>query len=216
MEIVYLHGFASGPTSQKGTYLKKALTERGYRVLLPDLNGGDFGHTTISRQLAIVDEVVQTLSGPVMLIGSSLGGYLAGLYAEHSTKVTAIVMMCPAFQFARRFLQRLPPDFMNAWQETGMLNLQPLGYEGLPPLHYEIVEDARQYEQIAIRRRLPALVIHGLEDEVVPYTLSLDYLQHNPEARLLLRHSDHALTNILPAIEKQILLFLEELSDSPT
>ena len=85
MEIVYLHGFASGPGSQKGTY----------RVLLPDLNGGDFGHTTISQQLDIVDSIVQTLAGPVMLIGSSLGGFLAALYAEHSTKVTAMVMMCP-------------------------------------------------------------------------------------------------------------------------
>ncbi len=216
MEIVYLHGFASGPGSQKGTYLKKALENRGYRVLLPDLNGGDFGHTTISQQLDIVDSIVQTLAGPVMLIGSSLGGFLAALYAEHSTKVTAMVMMCPAFQFASRFLQRLPAEMMSTWQATGQLNLHPLGYTGLPPLHFRIVEDARQYEHIAIQRRLPALIIHGLDDEVVPYTLSLDYLQHNSEAKLLLHHSNHALTNILPAIEKQILLFLEELSDSVT
>lgn len=61
IQFVYLHGFASGPQSQKATAFAKRFAELGLPLAVPDLEGGDFKHLTISRQLRIL------LLGPPLL-----------------------------------------------------------------------------------------------------------------------------------------------------
>ena len=41
-EFVYLHGFASGPSSQKATAFKNKFKEIGVSLNTPDLEGGNF------------------------------------------------------------------------------------------------------------------------------------------------------------------------------
>lgn len=77
--ILYLHGFASGPSSTKARYFQRCFEQAGASVIAPNLAEGDFEHLTITRQLAVVERAAA--NRPVALIGSSMGGYLAGLYA---------------------------------------------------------------------------------------------------------------------------------------
>ena len=46
MQVLYLHGFASSPQSSKATFLSRKFTERGIRVIVPDLN---FVHVDVGR-----------------------------------------------------------------------------------------------------------------------------------------------------------------------
>jgi uncharacterized protein len=54
-QILYLHGFASGPSSSKARFFRERLERAGASVEVPDLAAGDFEHLTITAQLAVVE-----------------------------------------------------------------------------------------------------------------------------------------------------------------
>src|SRR5262245_39461865 len=113
--ILYLHGFASGPSSSKAQFFRKYLESRGAKVEIPDLANADFEHLTITGQLAVVREIARGES--VSLIGSSMGGYLAALYAAQHPAVRRLVLFAPAFGFGRRWPERLGPERVAEWRE---------------------------------------------------------------------------------------------------
>src|SRR5689334_23786387 len=105
--IVYLHGFASGPSSSKARYFKEHLEANGARVDVPDLAAGDFEHLTISGQISLIEAMAG--GEPVSLMGSSMGGYLASIYASRHPEVRRIVLLAPAFAISRRW-----PEWLGA------------------------------------------------------------------------------------------------------
>src|SRR5262245_23744021 len=101
---IYLHGFASSPQSGKATYFRRRFDERALTLDVPLLDEGNFEQMTMSSQVAVLDRAVA--GEPTVLIGSSLGGYLAAWYASRHPEVTKLVLMAPAFQFLRRWRAR--------------------------------------------------------------------------------------------------------------
>ena len=93
--ILYLHGFASSPASSKARFFAARLRAAGGRVEIPDLAAGDFEHLTITGQLRVIEQAAA--GEPVALMGSSLGGYLAGLYAARHPEVSRVILLAPAF-----------------------------------------------------------------------------------------------------------------------
>jgi uncharacterized protein len=106
--IIYLHGFASGPASNKARFFRDRLERAGATVDVPDVAAGDFEHLTITGQLAVIREAVG--KGSADLIGSSMGGYLAALFAARHTEVRRAVLLAPAFGFAGRWAGQLGKD----------------------------------------------------------------------------------------------------------
>jgi hypothetical protein len=98
--ILYLHGFASSAASSKARFFAEHLRTAGAPIDIPDLAAGDFEHLTIGGQLRVIERAAA--GDPVALMGSSLGGYLAALYAARHPEVTRVVLLAPAFGFARR------------------------------------------------------------------------------------------------------------------
>src|SRR4051812_186763 len=103
--IIYLHGFASSPASGKARYFAQLLRDAGAAVEIPVLDEGDFEHLTLSGQLGVIERAAP--GEPVSLIGSSMGGYLAALYAERHPEVSRLVLLAPAFRFAYRWQERM-------------------------------------------------------------------------------------------------------------
>ena len=85
--FVYLHGFASGPSSQKARFFRDRFAELGIGLEVPDLAEGKFEQLTISGQLAVMERVAR--DEPASFIGSSMGGYLAALYAARHAELAA-------------------------------------------------------------------------------------------------------------------------------
>ena len=77
MRVVYLHGFASSARSSKAAFFAAKLAERGVTLETPDLNEPDFSTLTVSRMVAQVGEAIDAADGPVALVGSSLGAFVA-------------------------------------------------------------------------------------------------------------------------------------------
>src|SRR5258708_932895 len=106
--VVYLHGFASSPQSKKARFFEARLADRGVPVEIPDLAAGDFEHLTLSGQLGVIERACG--GDPVTLIGSSMGGYLAAIYAARHPEVERLILMAPAFCLARRWASVFGPE----------------------------------------------------------------------------------------------------------
>src|SRR5437588_8763451 len=132
--IVYLHGFASGPASKKAQFFRSRLSQLGIGLEIPDLAEGNFAGLTITGQLEVIEHASRSES--VTLIGSSMGGYLAALYATRHPEVEKLVLMAPAFCFLKRWMETLGPSTVERWKSTGSLEFFHYGEGRAVPLGY--------------------------------------------------------------------------------
>jgi uncharacterized protein len=203
--ILYLHGFASGPSSNKARYFRQAFEAAGAQVEVLELDGGNFEGLTITGQLTAIERAAA--GQPVMLVGSSMGGYLAALYAARHSEVPRLVLLAPAFRFARAWAERLSPAQIENWRREGAMDVFHYASGRERRLGYQLIEDAAQYEDFPDFRQ-PALIFHGAHDEVVPPECSHAFAASHPNARLEILDSGHDLLNVLDDIASKITPFL--------
>lgn len=192
--ILYLHGFASGPTSSKARLFAERFAALGQSISVPALDGGDFRDLTITGQLQIIEK--EAAGRPCHLIGSSLGGYLAAPYAARHREVTRIILLAPAFGFARRWGNSLGIEVLDEWQRTGVRKVMHHGLGREAELSWRLMEDASLYEeQPAVAQ--PALIFHGRHDDVVPVSVSRDFAAGRANVTLREFDSDHQLLDVV-------------------
>ena len=177
----------------------------GQEVHVPALDGGDFPNLTISGQLKIIEEQAQ--GAPISLIGSSMGGYLAALYAERHPEVRRVVLMAPAFGFARRWPLRLGQQVTDAWQREGSMEVFHYGYNQAKRVGYKLLEDGLQYADFPNFGQ-PGLIFHGKNDDVVPASFSVEFAKKHANAELHVWDSDHELVNVLEPMWERVRAFL--------
>jgi uncharacterized protein len=203
--VLYLHGFASSPASRKAQIFRKRFAEAGVELEIPALEEGSFRDLTISGQLRVVE---RTLVGePAHLIGSSMGGYLAALYASRHPEIRRLVLMAPAFGFARRWAAALGEMALEEWRTRGALDVYHYAAGGPTPLGWGLMDDALRYED-APRLEQPALIWHGLQDDVVPVEASRQFVARNVHSRLAEVASNHELTDVAAQIAEDAVKFL--------
>jgi pimeloyl-ACP methyl ester carboxylesterase len=204
--LIYLHGFASSPQSSKARYFGQKFAAIGCCLETPDLTQGNFEHSTLSQQLAYLDSFIA--KDPAVLMGSSMGGYLAALYAaRYPRNVSAVALMAPAFGLAVRWTRSLGFDAMGEWQRCGYRDVFHYGENREARISYDLIADGLQYEEFpAVRCR--ALVIHGRRDESVDYQLSVRFCEGRANAELVLYDSDHQLLDVLDPMWERVTNFL--------
>jgi pimeloyl-ACP methyl ester carboxylesterase len=203
--VLYLHGFASSPSSNKARYFHERLNRAGFRVTIPDLAAGGFEHLTVTGQLAVIER--HAGGAPVHLIGSSMGGYLAALYAARHPEVARLVLLAPAFGFVRRWPERLGAAGMDAWRRTGVIEVYHYGERRDCRLGYGLFEDAARYEDFPDFRQ-PALIFHGAHDDVVPALLAREFAAGRDNVRLEILASGHELLDVLDYMLPKVMDFL--------
>lgn len=207
--VVYLHGFASGPRSRKAEAFAAALAGRGTALVLPDLNEPDFAGLTISRQLARLEALTADAApGSVLLIGSSLGGYTAALFAARSAKVAALVLLAPAFDFGGRFGARLGAPTLERWRREGTLEIDHHAYGRAAALHWAFMADAAEHTAFPAVR-VPTLVLHGRHDAVVDPALSATFAEGRPNVRLETLETEHTMGSVVDQVVARALAFLD-------
>lgn len=192
---IYLHGFASGPSSAKAVYLRDRFAALHLSLCCPDLNQADFYHLTLSRQIQQVETLFPPAPVPVTLIGSSLGGLTAAWIAQRQPQVDRLVLLAPAFQFRERWLEKLDPELVQSWQQQGEWGIYHYAEQRSLPLSYDFVRDLEQYDDRQLQRSLPTLILHGKQDEVIPLQSSRDYAATRAWVKLIELDSDHGLFN---------------------
>lgn len=193
MNYLYLHGFASSPQSYKAQYMQRKFAELGLTLHVPDLNLDDFTTVTLSEQLAYLDRTYLHNQEPSLVIGSSLGGFLAVQLAARNPFVQKLVLFAPAFGFSQRIAQNLGTENISKWQESGIREFYHYGLKRNVNLQFQFFVDAQQYSEENLTRSLPILIFHGIHDQVVPAALSKEFAKQRSQVILKLLDDDHAL-----------------------
>lgn len=215
MRVVYLHGFASSPQSSKAQFFAAKFAQAGVAFEAPQLDEDNFEALTITGQMRVVEEAVKRRAKnlakgeQMVLMGSSLGGYLAALYAErHPKPVDHLVLIAPAFQFLQRWRERMSAREIEDWRRAGWVSIYHYGSKTEQRLGYRFLEDAADYPATPDFQQR-ALILHGTEDPVVPYQVSYDYALEHAHTRLALFKSGHELTDVLEDLWRETAAFLE-------
>ena len=219
MHVFYLHGFASSASSTKAGFLAAKLRPYGITLQTPDFNAPDFPTLTVTRMIGQVTRAIDDLpAGPVVLIGSSLGGFAAvqtalarsggeGLTAERP--IDRLVLLAPALAFAGNRTRELGDRGLEEWQATNQLNIFHYGYGRVMPVHYELYSDSCGYDCVNATLTMPIQVFQGSRDIAVDPAAVQRWAQSRPNVELHLLDDDHQLASSLETIWAGMKTFLQ-------
>lgn len=202
--IVFLGGFRSDKEGTKALALEAWARAEGRAFLRFDYSGhgassGDVLDGCIGDWLADARAAVMGLTeGPQVLVGSSMGGWIALLLARaHPEKVAGLVTVAAAPDFTEDSLWAgFGAAQRRALAETGRVAL-PSDYSDEPYIiTRRLIEEARRH--LVLRSplvlRVPIRFLQGTADRDVPVAVALRLLDHaeGPDMRLtLVKGADH-------------------------
>jgi pimeloyl-ACP methyl ester carboxylesterase len=213
--VLYLHGFASSARSSKAQFFAGKFAEVGIPLVAPDLNAPDFSTLTVTRMLDEVGTVVASGEpGPIALMGSSLGGFvawhaaarLAAVLPEHP--IVSLVLLAPAVTFGRNRQQDFGPGVVDEWQRLGTREFFHHGYDEPRSLHYEFYRDASTYPLAHAQVHVPTLIFQGMQDELVMPQGVIEFCQGRPNVSLRLLQDGHQLLGHLDDMWRETRAFL--------
>jgi pimeloyl-ACP methyl ester carboxylesterase len=210
MRYVWLHGFASGPSSGKGQFVRERLRERGAELLLPDLNEPSFFDLTVSRMLAQLDEL-SPAGEPLALFGSSLGGFTAATWAAtRPGRTAALLLLAPAFDLGPRWASRMGQEEVSRWRAQGRAAFDHYARGRKEDLSIAFLDDAMSQASYPLPA-CPTLVVQGKRDDVVDPEVAREFVRRmGGRARLVELDQGHELNADLPGLWEILRGFLAD------
>ncbi|MGO4869194.1 MAG: alpha/beta hydrolase [Roseiarcus sp.] len=210
--VVWFCGFKSDMSSTKASALDEHCAERGQALLRFDYSGhgasgGRFDEGTVSRWLEESLAVIRAeTSGRQILVGSSMGGYIALLVARalaaaaETARLAGMVLIAPAVDFTEALMwARASEAERRAIIEEGFWE-RPSAYSEEPyRITRDLVEDGRRHLLLGqtVRSFCPVRILQGMRDEDVPYRHALTLIEHmagDPVTLTLIKDGDHRLS----------------------
>ncbi len=206
--VVWLGGFRSDMAGTKAQALADWALAEGRSYLRFDYLGhgessGDFrAKGTISRwredALAVLDELVE---GPVVLVGSSMGGWIACLAAmARPDRIAAMVLIAPAPDFTEKLMAPdIPPEGHAELVRDGVW-FRPSEYGDPYPITRTLLEDGARWSILGsgpIPITVPVRILQGGEDPDVPWRHALELAETLKGADVtftLIKDGDHRLS----------------------
>jgi len=206
LTYVWLSGFKSDMTGTKVTVLEDWARAQGHGFLAFDysghgVSGGAFEDGTISAwrddALAAMEGLT---SGALVLVGSSMGGWMALLSAlALKDQVVGMVLIAPAPDFTQKLMW---PEFSPAQQaeilEQGR-TLRPSDYGDPYPITRALIEDGQQWALLdaPITLTCPIRILQGMQDPDVPWQHAfklVEALESEDLVFSLIKDGDHRLS----------------------
>jgi pimeloyl-ACP methyl ester carboxylesterase len=216
--LVWLGGFGSDMDGTKAVALDGWARQTSRAFLRFDYLGhgasdGDFAEGTISRWREDVLSVIDNLTeGPLVLVGSSMGAWLACLAAVVRTeRVAGLLLIAPAADFTSALIEaNLSGQARRTLAETGVLP-----NPGGPPIHRVLIEDGARWSILPgpVPIEVPVRILQGEQDDAVPWSHALalsQALKTTDKVFTLIGDGDHRLSR--PSDINRMLAVAEELS----
>jgi alpha-beta hydrolase superfamily lysophospholipase len=143
--------------------------------------------------------------GPVALIGSSLGAFVAvhAATADRGGRVDRVVLLAPALDFGGNRLTRLGPHGVDEWRRDGKLPVFHYAFNTTRDVGFALYEDAAAYDAFAVDLSCPALVVQGRHDDVVEPAMVERWAAGRSGVALHLVDDGHQLSESMPLIWKE-------------
>ena len=205
--VVFLSGFNSDMEGTKAQFAEGVCREIGHAFIRFDYFGhgksdGAFKDGTISQwkndALKVIDELTE---GPLILIGSSMGGWLMMLAAlERPERIKALIGMAAAADFTEELMRDVAnPAQLAELEAKGFIEV-PNCYEGEPtyPITKNLLDDGRKHLLLKSKIQItcPVTLLHGMADKDVPYKTAIriaDNLIGKKVNIHLIKNADHRL-----------------------
>lgn len=200
---LYLHGFASGPESSKGMALSAHYARQGIHLERLNLRQPSMEHLRLSAMMRTVREAIGGERDRAIVWGSSLGGLTACRVAEEDPRVCALVLLAPALHAMEHLHRRPGLEALREWEQTGWLEAQDYVEKRKFRLDFGYVQDL---EAIDARSggwpdaRVPTLLIHGRNDDIVDISTSRRWARGKRHVRLVEVDDGHELVASLGRI----------------
>lgn len=209
--LVWLGGFRSDMGATKALALDAWAEEHGRALVRFDYTGhgessGDFAAATISTWLDDAQAVLDAFApGPTILVGSSMGGWIACLAARARQRQgrpapAGLVLIAPAIDFTEALMwERFGPDIRATIERDGVW-MRASEYSPDPvPITRRLIEDGRRHSLLggALDLGCPVHILQGMADPDVPYAHALrilDLLPAEGTILTLIKDGDHRLS----------------------
>ncbi|MYG41155.1 MAG: alpha/beta hydrolase [Nitrospira sp. SB0677_bin_15] len=177
--VILCHGFLSNKDSRTNLRLTELQVARGISTLRFDWFGmgeseGEFGRLTVSTCCDQLERAISLMRErgyhELGLIGSSFGGLLVILAAQRHPELRAVGLKCPVPDFPEMLEREFGRAGIEEWQRT---NYIPDVTGGTAPiaLDFAFYESCQAVDAYAAARNVkaPVLIVHGEQDELVPF-----------------------------------------------
>ena len=214
--LFWLGGFKSDMKGTKAEALDNWAAAQGRACTRFDYSGhgessGDFADGTISRWLEESLAVfAQYCRGPQVVIGSSMGGWMALLLARElnrlgktgapAASMAGMVLIAPAPDFTEALMwKRFPPEIKKQIEETGAWS-RPSEYSEEPYLITRaLIEDGRKHLLLGglVETGCPVRILQGVKDPDVPWqhaTELVSRIARDDVVLTLVKDGDHRLS----------------------
>ncbi|MGE0231596.1 MAG: alpha/beta hydrolase [Flavobacteriaceae bacterium] len=182
--VLWLGGFNSAMTGSKASALARHCAESGRAFWRFDYSAhgrspGDMAEGTITRWLEEARAVAALAGESPVLVGSSMGGWIALRLAEEmaaaARPVRALILIAPAVDMTERLLKpALTPEMLRQLERNGVCE-RPSAYDDGPyRVGRALLEDGANHLVLGRDLRLgcPVHIVHGARDPDVPLSLS--------------------------------------------
>jgi pimeloyl-ACP methyl ester carboxylesterase len=220
--VVWLGGFKSDMKANKAQALLRWAEKNdhaflGFEYFGHGSSSGDFRNGTVGRwredALAVIDQLTD---GRLVLVGSSMGGWIALLAAfARPERIRAMLLIAPAVDFTQELLwKRLPEDARQCILEKGEW-MRPSDYDPEPyPITKALVEEGCHHLLLgrALKFSWPVRIMQGMNDPDVPWKHALRLVDviEGDVTLTLIKNGDHRLST--PADLQRMIRAVEELT----
>lgn len=207
--VVFCSGYNSNRQGNKARALESFCRTKGLEYIRFDYaghgdSGGDFADSTISTWLNDTLQVIDQLATDkeVMLVGSSMGGWLALLAAlARPERVTGLLLIACAADMTRYYPARLSGLSRNIDDKGRAYYEVPNEYDDGQPYHvYQAMIDSGESHFLLhqpINLTIPVHLIHGVQDDVIEWQRSqkvMEQLASTDVTLTLIKDGDHRLS----------------------
>ncbi|MCC6737012.1 MAG: alpha/beta hydrolase [Bauldia sp.] len=209
--LFWLGGYRSDMTGSKARAVDRYATAMGLACTRFDYSGhgrsgGDFVDGTISRWLDEARAIFATTTGPQIVIGSSMGGWLALLLARAEraaarSRIAGMILIAPAVDMTKSLMwDNMSKEQRGEIVAKGIIHRPPLRPgDDVLPITRRLIDDGEihLFGGKLIETGCPVHILQGMEDEEVPYrhaTALLERLASDDVVLTLIKDGDHRLS----------------------